>query len=183
MADSHDHHNHGPFIAHHFDDPRQQFDAGKLGIWVFLVTEILFFSGLFCAYVLYRNSNPDIFYQAHFQLDKVLGGANTIVLLFSSLTMAIAVRASQLGQKNVLITNLVLTMVCAAVFLGVKAVEYSHKWDEGILTRGYFTFDPDAAHHASGGISKYLIMLSIVPGLLLVGLRGCRRFISLHQCP
>jgi len=178
MTDSnndHGHDDHGkghaPFIAHHFDDARQQFDAGKLGIWVFLVTEILFFSGLFCAYVLYRNSNPEIFYEAHFQLDKVLGGANTIVLLFSSLTMALAVRASQLGQKSVVIVNLLITMVCASIFLGVKAVEYSHKWDEGILTRGYFAFSGTPHHAASDnmfGISDYLLILSIVPAILLV---------------
>ncbi len=162
---AHDNHDHGPWIAHHFDNPRQQFDAGKLGIWVFLVTEVLFFSGLFCAYVLYRASQPEIFVEASTHLDKVLGGLNTIVLLFSSLTMAIAVRAAQLNQNKTLILNLMITMVCAAMFLGVKAVEYSHKWDEGILTRGYYNFH----HHETEGISKYLWMLSIPPGILLIG--------------
>ncbi len=166
---AHDDHGkeHAPFIAHHFDDEQQQFDAGKLGIWVFLVTEVLFFSGLFCAYVLYRYSQPEIFVEASEFLDKVLGGINTIVLLFSSLTMAVAVRAAQLNQRKVLIYNLMITMVCAAIFLGVKAVEYSHKWDEGILTRGYYNF-----HHPDHGeglhISKYLYMLSVIPAILLV---------------
>ena len=163
---AHDDHGkgHAPFIAHHFDDEQQQFDAGKLGIWVFLVTEILFFSGLFCAYVLYRYSQPEIFVEASTHLDKVLGGINTIVLLFSSLTMAVAVRAAQLNQRKVLIYNLMITMVCASIFLGVKAVEYSHKWDEGILTRGYYNF-----HHGEHQIiSKYLWMLSIVPAVLLI---------------
>ena len=99
-ADHHDDHHHAEFIAHHFDDAEQQFDSGKLGIWLFLVTEILFFSGLFVAYTLYRNHHPEIFEQAHVFLDKYLGGLNTIVLLFSSLTMALAVRAAQLGKNK-----------------------------------------------------------------------------------
>ena len=103
VADTHhddhhhdDHHDHGEFIAHHFDSPEQQFDSGKLGIWLFLVTEVLFFSGLFVAYTLYRNHHPEIFEQAHVYLNKYLGGLNTIVLLFSSLTMALGVRSAQL---------------------------------------------------------------------------------------
>ena len=90
-AESHDdhhddHHDHGEFIAHHFDSAEQQFDSGKLGIWVFLVTEVLFFSGLFVAYTLYRYHHPEVFVDASRFLDKILGGLNTIVLLFSSLT-------------------------------------------------------------------------------------------------
>ena len=108
VADTHDshdvhddhHHDHGEFIAHHFDGPEQQFDSGKLGIWLFLVTEILFFGGLFVAYTLYRSNHPEIFEQAHVFLNKYLGGLNTIVLLFSSLTMALGVREheEQLGD-------------------------------------------------------------------------------------
>ena len=125
--DTHDdhHHDHGEFIAHHFDSPEQQFDSGKLGIWLFLVTEVLFFSGLFVAYTLYRNHHPEIFDQAHVFLDKILGGINTVVLLFSSLTMALAVRCAQLGKNKNCSVYVLITMVCAAVFLGVKAVEYS----------------------------------------------------------
>ncbi len=83
-----DHHDHGEFIAHHFDSAEQQYDSGKLGIWAFLVTEVLFFSGLFVAYTLYRYHHPEVFVDASRFLDKMLGGINTIVLLFSSLTMA-----------------------------------------------------------------------------------------------
>ncbi len=95
-----DHHDHGEFIAHHFDSAEQQYDSGKLGIWIFLVTEVLFFSGLFVFYTLYRNLHPEIFEQAHVYLDKVLGGLNTIVLLFSSLTMALGVRAAPAGKEQ-----------------------------------------------------------------------------------
>ena len=84
-----------PHLQHHFDTPEQQFDAGKLGIWLFLATEILLFGGLFCAYAIYRANHPEIFVYAHQFLDKILGGTNTVILLCSSLTMAWAVRAAQ----------------------------------------------------------------------------------------
>jgi cytochrome c oxidase subunit 3 len=167
-----EHHHHDPFIAHHFESAEQQFDSGKLGIWIFLVTEILFFSGLFVAYTLWRLHHPEIFQQAHHFLDKNLGALNTIVLLFSSLTMALGVHAAQNGDNKKCGMYTLITMVCAAVFLGVKAVEYSHKWDMGILVRSAFNFTD---HHAEG-ISPYLIGLSAIPALLLVGFIGASLF-------
>lgn len=171
-----DHHEHGEFIAHHFDSPEQQFDSGKLGIWLFLVTEVLFFSGLFVLYTLYRNFHPDIFQVAHHYLDKNLGCLNTIVLLFSSLTMAMAVRSAQTGKNRNCATYTLITMVCATIFLGVKAVEYSHKWDMGIFPRSMFNFD--SSHHVAGfmGLSPYLIKLSVIPALLLVGFAAYAAF-------
>src|SRR3954465_1359092 len=91
-------HPHPKFLAHHFDPPLQQFESGKLGVWLFLTTEILLFSGLFCAYSIYRALHPEIFGFAHEYLNKWYGALNTIVLIFSSFTMAWAVRASQLGE-------------------------------------------------------------------------------------
>lgn len=169
----HGHHDHGEFIAHHFDTPEQQFDSGKLGIWLFLVTEVLFFSGLFVAYTLWRNHHPEIFEQAHVYLDKVLGGINTVVLLFSSLTMALGVRAAQLGRNRTCALYVLITMVCAAIFLGVKAVEYSHKWDMGIFVRSGFHLklthaDPTTAVGQALHISDYLVYLSVLPAILLV---------------
>src|SRR5438105_192753 len=79
---------HNPHLAHHFDTPEQQIASGKLGMWVFLATEILMFGGLFCAYAVYRHNHPDVFEYAHKWLDKKLGAINTIVLISSSLTMA-----------------------------------------------------------------------------------------------
>jgi cytochrome c oxidase subunit III len=178
-ADSHDehdddHHDHGEFIAHHFDSAEQQFDSGKLGIWVFLVTEVLFFSGLFVAYVLYRYHHPEVFVDASQFLDKVLGGINTIVLLFSSLTMAWAVRAAQLGNNNFAGKLILITMICAAAFLGIKAVEYSHKWDLYILPVSYYNYmegyHPEAESGGIAGtlhISKWLVTLSMLPLLCL----------------
>jgi len=130
---SHDHgHGDKPFLAHHFEDEDHQFDSGKLGIWVFLVTEILFFSGLFCAYAVYRGMHPEIFVFASKALDTKWGAINTCVLLFSSLTAAWAVRNAQLGQKKGLILNLTLTILCAFGFMAIKYVEYSHKFHVGL---------------------------------------------------
>jgi len=129
---------HTSHVAHHFASAQQQFDAGKLGIWIFLVTEILFFGGLFCAYAVYRAIHPEIFLYAHHYLDRTLGAVNTVVLIFSSLTMAWAVRCAQLDQRRGLAACLAITLVCASVFMGVKYVEYSQKWRHGLLWAGWF---------------------------------------------
>ena len=141
--DGHDagHHDHGsPFIQHHYDDAQHQFDSGKLGIWFFLVQEILFFSALFVAYILYRHHRPEIYAYAHSYLDVKWGAINTGVLIVSSLTAAWSVRAAQLNQQKVLVATLATTIACAFGFLGIKYVEYSHKIHEGILFGN--RFDP-----------------------------------------
>lgn len=133
----HGHHDH-PFLAHHFDSPQHQFDSCKLGMWLFLITEVLFFSGLFCAYAVYRASHPEIFLAGHQFLDKQMGAINTIVLLFSSLTMAWGVRCAQLGQRQGLIWCLSLTLACAGLFLVIKYFEYSAKISHGVLWASQF---------------------------------------------
>ncbi|MBS1121322.1 MAG: cytochrome c oxidase subunit [Deltaproteobacteria bacterium] len=140
-------HTGSPFIQHHYDDAQHQFDAGKLGIWIFLAQEVLFFSALFVAYILYRFHHPEIYSYAHKYLDVNMGAINTAVLIFSSLTAAWAVRAAQLGQRKLLIACLAGTLLCALTFLGVKYVEYSHKIHEHILFGA--RFDPCVS---SGGI-------------------------------
>src|SRR5687767_1464742 len=116
------------FLAHHFDSAEQQFEAGKLGIWLFLMTEVLFFSGLFCAYVVFRSSRPEVFHWSHYFLDTRLGALNTCVLLLSSLSAAWAVRAAKLGQRRVLLATISATLLCALVFLGIKGFEYTAKY-------------------------------------------------------
>jgi cytochrome c oxidase subunit 3 len=148
-------HAHPRFLAHHFGSAQQQFDAGKFGMWLFLITEVLFFSGLFCAYAIFRSTHAAAFANADKYLDSTLGATNTAVLLFSSLTMAWAVRASQLGQQKLLVKLLTITLACASIFLGVKAVEYSHKWDLGILWASQFNPLEHAVH------SSALLVLSI----------------------
>jgi len=133
-----DHHGHGDhhgsrFIQHHFDDAQHQFDSGKLGIWLFLVQEILFFSALFVAYIVYRTQHPEIYEYASQYLNTNLGALNTIVLIGSSFTAAYAVRAAQLQQRTALIACLTITLLCACTFLVVKYFEYSHKIHVGTL--------------------------------------------------
>lgn len=143
--------HHDPHLAHHFDTPRQQFESGKLGMWVFLATEVLMFGGLFCAYSVYRANHPEIFIYAHQFLDKTLGGVNTLVLICSSLTMAWGVRAAQLNQKGLLIVCLVLTLLGACGFLGIKYVEYKAKWEHGLLWGKHYNPSHQAAHDAGIG--------------------------------
>jgi cytochrome c oxidase subunit 3 len=131
---------HPVHLAHQFDSERQQFEAGKLGIWLFLMTEVLFFSGLFCAYGAFRSWRPEVFAWAHHFLDLRLGALNTAVLLVSSLTAACAVRFAQLGERLKLVAALGATLLCACVFLGVKAVEYRTKIQDGFLPG--FRFQP-----------------------------------------
>lgn len=137
--DDHGHGHHGSrFIQHHYDDAQHQFDSGKFGIWLFLAQEVLFFSALFVAYVLYRVHHGEIYSYAHKWLDVKYGAINTAVLIFSSLTAAWAVRAAQLGQRLRLIVCIAITILCACGFLGIKYVEYSHKVHEHILFGRYF---------------------------------------------
>jgi len=126
-------HGHPPHLQHHFDTPEQQYDSGKLGMWLFLATEILLFGGLFCAYAVYRSNHPEIFAYAHTFLNKYLGATNTVILLASSLTMAWAVRAAQLGQRRLLVVLLGCTLLGGAGFMSIKYVEYKEKWEHGLL--------------------------------------------------
>lgn len=164
----HGDHDHPEFLAHHFDDPEQQFDSGKLGMWLFLVTEVLFFSGMFCAYALYRSRNPEVFTFASQYLNATLGAFNTGVLLFSSLSMAWGVRCAQLRQRTGLVVCLAITLGCASMFLGVKAIEYTHKWDLGLLPAGEYISQYSVVEHHEG-ISPWLYTISALPALFAVG--------------
>ena len=126
-------------VAHHFDKADTQFDAGRMGIWLFLVTEVLFFGGLFCAFAVFRSWYFDGFVEAHHHLDKVMGGVNTVVLICSSLTMALAVRSAQTNNKKATVALLGVTFLCAAAFLVVKYFEYSAKFEHGYLPGKNFT--------------------------------------------
>ena len=130
--------------AHQFEDAGQQRDAVTLGMWAFLVTEILFFGGLFTAYTVYRWSFPAAFALSSHHLDVLLGGVNTVVLICSSLTMALAVHAAQLGRRRGLVVFVLLTMLLGGAFLGIKAVEYYHKYTEHLIPGHSFAM----AHHA-----------------------------------
>ena len=121
------------FLAHHFDSPRQQFEASKLGMWLFLATEVLLFGGLFCAYAVFRANHPEIFVYGSQFLDTTWGAINTAVLIVSSLTMALAVWCAQCGRRRELVLFLGLTLMCAVDFLGIKYIEYSHKFHDNLV--------------------------------------------------
>jgi cytochrome c oxidase subunit 3 len=138
MSASHESAGVPAFVLDHFATAEQQSSASKLGMWIFLVTEVLFFSGLFLAYGVYRGLHPDMFLAAHQHLSIPLGGVNTLVLITSSLTMALAVRSAQVGDRRLLTLLLVVTILCAVAFMGIKYVEYAHKFHDGLLPGKYY---------------------------------------------
>jgi cytochrome c oxidase subunit 3 len=144
-------HDHPAYLQHHFKTPEQQYSTGKLGMWIFLGTEILMFGGLFCAYAFYRHNHPDIFEVGHHALDKTLGMLNTLILIASSFTMAWAVRLAQTSKRRGLIVCLILTLVGGVAFMGIKGYEWTHKYNEGlwvgrsnVLSLGYKAKDKEA---------------------------------------
>lgn len=141
VGQEHGHGDHPAWLAHHFHDGAQQKASVKLGMWAFLVQEVLFFAGLFMAYFAFRYLYPDTWLAAHEFLDWRWGGFNTVVLLTSSLTMALAVRAAQLDDMKGLKRYLWITIACAFGFMIVKYIEYSHKFHEGLLPGKYYSFE------------------------------------------
>ena len=128
------------YFQHHFTTEEQQYESAKLGMWIFLVTEILLFGGLFCAYAIFRSWYPDMFFQAHKELDLFLGTVNTIVLISSSVTMALAIRYVRLNKPKVAALHLSATILLATVFMVNKYFEYSHKFHLGQLPGEYYTY-------------------------------------------
>lgn len=134
---------HGPaYLAHHFDTPAQQLDTARLGMWAFLAQEVLFFSGLFVAYFVFRTWYPQSFSVGSHLLDKEAGALNTMVLLTSSLTAAMAVRAIKMGKRKLTGYLLLATIAFAFAFLVIKYFEYAHKFHVGFLPGNHF--QPDA---------------------------------------
>jgi cytochrome c oxidase subunit 3 len=128
-------------LREQFNTEAQQKDAATLGMWIFLITEIMFFGGLFLAYTVYRRWYADAFAVASSSLNVYIGAANTVVLLSSSLTMVLAVRAAQLGKRKAIVWFLVLTLLLGGVFLGVKAYEWNQKFVEHHIPGPAFHFE------------------------------------------
>jgi len=152
------------FLYHHFYDVNQQYETSKLGMWAFILTEVLTFGALFVAYTIYRAWNPDMFINANLLLDVNKGLLNTIVLIGSSLTMALAIWAIQLKKKKLSLTMLFITFICAAIFLGIKYLEYEHKFHLGQLPGEYYSYmGPEIAHMNNPHIffSIYFIMTGL----------------------
>jgi cytochrome c oxidase subunit 3 len=164
-------HAHHPKLQHHFDDMAQQTEASTLGMWVFLVTEIMFFGGLFMAYLVYRHANPMAFQEASAHLNIWWGGANTIVLIVSSLTMALAVRAAQTSAPpRTQIFWLVSTMILGAAFLGVKAIEYTDKFTHHLVPGPNFQWPGQYPAGAEIFYSLYFCMTGLHALHMVIGL-------------
>jgi len=179
-------------VAHQFDDVKQQTEAVTLGMWTFIITEVMFFGGLFLGYALYRVQNPIAYMQGSHHLDITLGAFNTVVLIMSSLTMAMAVHSVQLGKGRKLILYLVLTLFLGSVFLGVKAIEYSHKFHEHLVPGAHFM--PEGAH--APGLELYFcyyflmtgmhaihMIIGVVGLLILIGMSVRGRFSVTYNSP
>ena len=161
-------------VQHHFTDAEQQRESAKLGMWLFLVTEVLLFGGLFVAYGVFRAWYPEMFYNAHKQLDVVLGTVNTIVLITSSVTMALAIRFMQVDKKKLTSLFLVLTLLFAFTFLVIKYFEYSHKIELGQLPGKFYTFQGIQGNNPHIFFSIYFTMtglhgLHILLGMIVIG--------------
>jgi cytochrome c oxidase subunit 3 len=148
-----------------------QFDSAKLGVWLFLCTEVLMFGGLFVGYIIYHNLYPEMFAEGASHLDWRLGATNTVVLLISSFTMALGIRFAQTNDRNKSFWMLFLTLCCAAIFLGIKYIEYHHKFELGLFPGRFF--HPEEAVH-SQNLAMYFSFYFIMTGLhgthVLVGM-------------
>jgi cytochrome c oxidase subunit 3 len=152
-----------PSLQHHFENMEQQREAGTLGMWVFLVTEIMFFGGMFLAYTLYRSLYPASFASASNHLDITLGALNTGVLILSSFTMAMAVYFTQTGKRRPQLMCLIVTLLLGLTFLGVKAKEYRDKYEDHLIPGRLFVnnpFDPKVAKEGDKDPHK----LHLLPG-------------------
>jgi cytochrome c oxidase subunit 3 len=156
-------------LAHHFDSHAQQFAAAKLGMWIFLGTELLMFGGLFCLYAVFRANQPEIYEWGHHFLDAKLGAINTVVLLVSSFTMAWAVRAAQLKNRTLLFVLLLFTLLCGFGFMGIKYIEYMHKISNGLTPGASFSPNPDEIAHVFTLPEKQLVEFDSDAAMIAAG--------------
>lgn len=157
-------------VAHHFSNANVQFDANRMGVWLFLITEILLFSGLFCAFIVFRSWYFDTFVEAHHYLDKVMGSINTVVLICSSLTVALSIRAAQMNNQKLTVLLLIITLLCACAFMGIKYVEYSHKFHDGLLPGRYFSAEGFQNPHGGLFFGIYFMMTGLHGIHVLIGM-------------
>ena len=160
---------HHPALQHHFDTLQQQHEASTLGMWLFLVTEVMFFGGLLMAYLLYRVWYPEAWSEGSLDLDIVLGGTNTAVLIASSLTMALAVRAAQTGLPRATVAWLLLTMAFGLTFLVIKFFEYKHKWDLNHIPGFGFTYEGPHARQVEIFFSLYFSLTGLHALHMIIG--------------
>lgn len=169
-----------PALLHHFATEGQQRDSASLGMWIFLATEVMFFGGLFCAYLIYRLKYFGDFAAASKSINATLGATNTAVLICSSLTVVLAIWAAQTSRRALLIGSLVLTMIFGLAFLGIKGIEYKDKFEEHHVPGASFSFEhvpipghPDQSanpEHAQIFFALYFVMTGLHALHMIIGL-------------
>ncbi len=166
-ANSHAHSSH---LAHHFKTMDQQFSAAKLGTWLFLATEILMFGGTFVAYIIFHQLYPETFAEGASHLDWQLGALNTVILIFSSFTMATAIHYAQKGDRKKSMNLLLVTFICGCLFLVVKAIEYEHKFHLGLNPGALFHYTEGHAANLAMYFSFYFMMTGIHGFHVMIGM-------------
>ena len=164
-----EHHHHHPALQHHFEDLEQQHEASTLGMWLFLVTEVMFFGGLVLAYTLYRIWYPTAWALGSEELNIYLGGVNTVVLIASSLTMALAVRSAQTGAQRATVGWLLLTMSLGLTFLVVKFFEYKEKFELNHVPGPNFRFEGAESPHVQIFFSLYFALTGVHALHMVIG--------------
>ncbi len=162
-------------LQHHFDDLPQQREASTFGMWVFLCTEILFFGGLFTAYVVYRERFHGVFAQASEHLDVRMGAINTMVLICSSLTMALAIWSAHINRRKMIVVFLLITMLFGLTFLGIKTIEYTDKFHHHLVPGDNFHYvcpanEPCHPEQAEIFFSLYFCMTGLHALHMIIGL-------------
>ena len=158
------------FFAHHFASADDEFEAAKQGMWVFLVTEVLMFGGLFVAYAILRGLYPEMFHEAHRELSVKMGSINTVVLITSSLTMALGVSTAQKGQRDRSTLYLVLTFLLACCFLVVKYFEYAAKFEHHLLPGAHFANEHLTMAKTPLFFSLYFVMTGLHGLHVIIGM-------------
>ncbi|MDD7985678.1 cytochrome c oxidase subunit 3 family protein [Lentisphaera marina] len=161
------------FVSHHFSNADQEFESCKLGMWLFLLTEFMLFGGIFVAYVVFRTWYPETFESGAEKLDWKMGAVNTVILITSSVTMAVAIREVQLNRKGRALALLLFTVLCGMGFLVVKYFEYNHKFELGIFPGDFFSFMGDHMSNEHLYFSIYFMatathVLHVILGLLAI---------------
>ncbi len=167
---AHDAHGHNPNLQHHFYSMEQQLEASTLGMWLFLVTEVMFFGGMFLAYIVYRILYPEAWILGSNHLNVTMGALNTAVLICSSLSMALAVRAAQTSNRGGQIVNLILTIIFGSIFLIVKYFEYAEKFEHHLVPGRHFDMTLPQANQQQLFFSIYFMLTGVHAIHMVVGI-------------
>ncbi|MNJ93407.1 Quinol oxidase subunit 3 [compost metagenome] len=172
MSTDNSHAHGGAHVAHHFKTAEQQYESGKQGIWLFMLTEILMFGTIFVGYAIYHRMYPEMFAEGAKTLDWKMGFINTLVLIFSSFTMALGITYNQRNQPKKAAIALATTVLCGAVFMVIKYLEYSHKFHLGLLPGKFLDVAKVGAEHANLGLyfGFYYVMTGLHGFHVLLGM-------------